>query len=75
MLYSELKKIKDFPCLSCPFLRITQEDKPICSIYSHNSVGLESCLEVVGFLEMNSKKQLEPDSILVFNEETFFRKV
>jgi hypothetical protein len=69
MLYSKLKKIKNFPCLTCPFLRVLNDDKPICTIYSHNTVGLESCLEVKGYLGDNSLKQLEPDAILVFNED------
>lgn len=69
MLYSQLKKIDNFPCLTCPFLRVIKGDKPICSIYAHQYVGLESCKEVAKYLGENSTKQLEPDSILVFNEE------
>ena len=69
MLYSELQKIKNFPCLTCPFLRVLTDEKPICSIYAHQAVGLESCLEVVEFLGNNSLKQLDPDAILVFNED------
>ena len=75
MLYSELEKIEDFPCLTCPFIRKIPDDKPICSIYSHNAVGLESCIEVANFLKENSSKYLDPKQILVFNIDTFFRKV
>jgi len=69
LLYSELQMIKDFPCLTCPFLRVIQGGKPMCTIYANQAVGLESCKEVAKYLKENSLKQLRPDSILVFTKD------
>ncbi len=75
LLYSDLQQIPNFPCLTCPFIRVLDGGKPICTIYSHQAVGLESCKEVSRFLKENSKKELLKDSVLVFNEEDVFGKV
>ena len=67
MLYAKLQTITGFPCLTCPFIRVQKNDEIICGIYSHNSVGIESCQEVASYLNENCEKKLELNHILSFN--------
>lgn len=75
LLYSELQKIPNLPCLTCPFIRVLEDGKPICSVYSHQFIGLESCKEIANFIKEHGSKPLLEDQRIVFSQEDIIGKV
>lgn len=67
MLFSQLKNYPNLPCIDCPFISQTKEEKAFCNIYSNNSVGLEACKELSEYVaKYGNKPFCEKDGIITF---------